>query len=57
MGLHGCHLGNAAVKTLPLDNTEFDFRHIEPAPVLGCVVDFKSFRQAPGHLRLEGFIE
>ena len=47
MGLHDRHFWYPTIKTLPLENTESDFRHIEPASVLRCVMNFEPFRQPP----------
>ena len=36
---HGLLIGNATVEAPPAQDAEFNFRNVEPAAVLGCVVD------------------
>ena len=34
-GLHGGYIGNPALKALPLEDTEFNLCHVQPAAVFG----------------------
>jgi hypothetical protein len=45
MCLHFGYFGDTAVKALPLENTQLDFRHVQPASMLGGLMNFESFRQ------------
>lgn len=40
---HGLLIGNATVEGPPAQDAEFNFRNVEPAAVLGCVVDLDPF--------------
>src|SRR5216684_7645890 len=42
----GLFVGDAAIQTLGLENTEFGFGHVEPAAVLGRVMPFEPFGEA-----------
>ena len=50
----GLFVGNAAVKALGGEDTEFGFRQIEPTAVLGRVMPFKALDQASRFGRREG---
>src|SRR5262245_16422504 len=55
--LEGGFVWNAPVQTLPDQNTQLDFRHIQPTAVLGGVVELQLLGQPPRFLRGKGFIE
>ena len=55
--LHGCYVGNPAIKALSFQDTEFDLRHVQPATMFWCVMDIQSFRQTSGLPGFECFIE
>jgi len=55
-GLHGCHLSDPAIETLPFEYAQFDLCDIEPTAVLGRVVNIQSLGQPHGFFRLESFI-
>src|SRR5688572_5187098 len=48
---------NALVQALPSQHAQFDLRHVQPTPVLGCVMQLQLLRQPPGLLRRKGFIQ
>ena len=49
----GGFVRNAAVQALAGQDAEFRFGHVEPASMLGRVVDFQLVTQSPGFVRLE----
>ena len=49
-GLHGRYIGNPALKALPLEDTEFNLCHVQPAAVFGRIMNFKLLRQPFGFL-------
>src|SRR5215471_10863142 len=49
--------GNAVSQTLPSQHTEFDLRDIEPARVLGGIVDLKTVDQSSGLFGWKDFVE
>jgi len=48
---------DASVQALSMQDTEFDFSHIEPTAMLGGVMDFQFGGNAAGLGRRKGFIE
>ena len=50
MALHGSQIWNSPVKALPIQGAELDLRHVEPAAMLRCVIDFETFCQPSGLL-------
>jgi len=56
-GLHGLHIGNAAIKALPFQGTEFNLRHIEPTAMFRSVMNIKALCQPPGLLGIKRFIQ
>jgi thioesterase superfamily protein len=50
-------VGDAPAETLPGQNGQFRFRHVEPAAVLGRVVPLEALDEAAGLLRRERLVE
>ena len=48
---------DATTQALAVDRTQFDFRDVQPAAVLGCVMDFEALDQTPGFRWRKGFVE
>ena len=48
---------DATTKALAVERTQFDFRDVQPAAVLGCVMDFEALGQPPGFRWRKGFVE
>jgi len=54
---HLVDFGDATVKALAFEGTEFDFSDVEPTAMLGRVMDFKTLSQSPGLWRWEGVVK
>lgn len=48
---------DSAVQALAAQDDDLDLDHVEPAGVLGCVVELQAAQNAPGFGRREGLIE
>ena len=59
--LDGSHkrllIGNAPIKALARKHAQFDFGHVEPAAVLGSVVNLEFFGKTSRQFRGESFVE
>lgn len=55
--VQGVTIGDAAVDALGAQDTDLDLDHVEPARVLGRVVEFKTPQDAVGLRRREGVVE
>src|SRR5215472_1801447 len=55
--LHGCPVGQPAVQALPGQRGKLNLGHVQPAAVLGGVVQFQPAGQSPGLGRLECLIQ
>ena len=53
----GLLIGDALFEAAAGEDTEFDLRHIEPATVLGGVVELQPPRYAPGLRRRKGLVQ
>ena len=51
MVLNCLHVRNAPVETLSLENTQFNLSYVEPASVLGGIMNFKALSQPTGFFR------
>ena len=47
---------HATRQTAPLENADLDFGHVQPAPVLGCVVKLDALQDALSFCGRKGFI-
>ncbi len=56
LGLEGRFVGDTPVQARLGEHGEFHFSHIEPASMLGRVVDFQAFGDGPGLFGWKGFI-
>src|SRR3989339_165916 len=57
MSLHSYQIRNTPIQALSVQGTEFNLSHVEPATMLGRVVDIETFRQPPGLLRRKHSVE
>ena len=55
--VEGLLVGDAAVEALGGENTEFKFRHVQPTPVLWCVVPLEPFDEPAGFGGRKGFVQ
>jgi hypothetical protein len=55
--LEGLEVWHSSIEALSTEYTQFDLRHVEPAAMLGRVVDLELVGGAPGLRRLEGLIQ
>ena len=53
----GVLVGNARVKDLSVEDTQFDFSHVEPTAVFGRVMDLQLLDNAPRLGGRKGFVE
>ena len=51
------HVGEAAVETLALHDTEFNFSHVQPTAMFGRVVEFQFLAQSSRFVGREGIIK
>ena len=52
-----CFIANAPVQALSAEHTELDLRHIEPATVLGRIVELQTPDDPSGLLGREGLVQ
>jgi hypothetical protein len=57
LGLHEIFVRDTSVETLLLKGAEFDLGNIQPAAVLGRIVELQPLCKAPRFLRFERLIE
>ena len=48
---------DATMQALAVERAQFDFRDVQPAAVLGCVMDFEALGETPGFGWRECFVE
>src|SRR5712692_1825379 len=47
----------AAIEAVPMQNAAFDFRHVEPAGVLGCVMELQAVQQPSRFIRRKRLVQ
>ena len=57
IGLQGWQVGHTAIQALPAQDTELDLRDVEPAAMLGRVVDLQLVGQSFCLGRGKGLVE
>src|SRR4030043_1236371 len=55
--LHDIKGRDSPIQTLSIQGAEFNFCHIEPATVFGCVMDIETLCQTPGFSWLKNLIK
>ncbi len=53
----GRPIGYPLVKALPAQDTQLNLRHVQPATMSGCVMEFQSLPNPPGFSRRKGFVQ
>ena len=57
LAAHRLEVGDASIQALPAQCAQLDFCNVEPAAVLGRVVDFQALGQRQRQLRLVGRVQ